>query len=110
MEQLNGEGDDNSSFQTSTIDPEEHPEEKTRIGLETYITADEYGRIPLPSLTTKVINYLVKILFRDYHFQQDKDSKHTAHLVSDWLAQNVSNQLKTPSQLQNLSPIGYLWS
>ncbi|GFX19797.1 transposable element Tcb1 transposase [Trichonephila clavipes] len=45
----------------------------------------------------------------DFWFQQDNDSKHTAHNVKLWLLYSIKNQLHSPPQSSDLNPIEHLW-
>ena len=42
-------------------------------------------------------------------FQHDNDPKHTAHIVKNWLDENVPNQLHSPPQSPDMNPIENLW-
>lgn len=49
-------------------------------------------------------------LENSFHFQQDNDPKHTAHLTREFLLYHTPHQLKTPPQSPDMNPIENLWS
>ena len=74
------------------------------------MSASEVGRLTFINFTLDHMEYLNVLnknlknraedlkLEDDFQFQQDNDSKHTAHNVKLWLLYNVKNLLHTPPQ------------
>ncbi|CAK9832042.1 Transposable element Tc1 transposase [Anthophora retusa] len=46
---------------------------------------------------------------RDFYFQQDRNPKHTAKIVQEWLIYNILHILPSPPQSPDLNPIEHLW-
>lgn len=44
-----------------------------------------------------------------FYFQQDRDPKHTAHIVREWILSNTPHILPTPPQSPDMNPIEHVW-
>ena len=47
---------------------------------------------------------------RDFYFQQDRDPKHMAYIVRQWIIYNTAHTLNTPPQSPDMNPIEHVWN